>query len=84
MREKFSNGDAKQGAGFQNSDPRNPERKVLFISPVEEPVEDWIVECPPPVAVFCRLGFHPLITRLQPDFRNFSRRTSEIRSYHAP
>jgi hypothetical protein len=84
LRKKFSNGDAKLGASFQNPDSRNLERKVFLVSPVNEPVEGWVVEHPPPVAVFSPPGFHPLVTCIQPGFRNLRRRTSEIRPYHAP
>ncbi len=68
LREEFSNGDAKQGAGLQNPDSSNPEGKVFLISPVNEPVESWVVEYPPPAAEFRRLCFHTLVTYIQPVF----------------
>ena len=66
LRKKSSNGDAELGPGFQYPDTRNPQRQVLPVGPVNELVEDWVVEYSPPVAVFCRLWFHTLITCIQP------------------
>ena len=66
MRKKFSNGDAELGTGFENPDSCDPERKVFFVRPVNEPVENRVVEHPPPVTVFCRVGLHTLIVCVQP------------------
>jgi hypothetical protein len=56
------------GASFQYPDTRDPERKVLLVSPANEPVEDRVVEYPPPVPVLGLLCLHTLITRIQPGF----------------
>lgn len=66
LREEFSNGDAELGTGFQYPNTRDPERKVLLVSPVNKPVEDRVVEYPPPVTVLCRVGLHTLVICVQP------------------
>ena len=49
---KSSDGDAELGSGFQHPYACNLEGQVLPVGPLDEPVEDRIIEYPPPVAVF--------------------------------
>ncbi len=66
LRKKLSDGDAELGTGFQNPDPCNPERKVLLVGPVNEPVQDRVTEHLPPVPVWCRFRLYTLVPLIQP------------------
>jgi hypothetical protein len=63
---KLAHRNAELSTGLQYPDTRDPERKVLFVSSVNEPVEDRVVEYPPPVTVLGRFCLHTLITCIQP------------------